>query len=102
MAVVFGARAYGSRRSWASSLILLPNGLLILTTRSDFARERHPTGGPVQVSPTPDGPVITFQLWDWDPDGRHYDMPHSSSNPTTTSTPSACGGRGHGRTREPS
>lgn len=61
--------------------VLRPNGLLIPTTRSDFARERHPTSGPVQVSPTPDGPVIIFQLWDWDPDGRHYDLQHIQLKP---------------------
>jgi SAM-dependent methyltransferase len=56
--------------------VLRPGGLLILTTRTDYARAEHPTTSPVQVTETPDGKVLTFQLWDWHCDGEHYDMQH--------------------------
>ena len=62
--------------------VLHPGGLLIVSTRSDFARETHPTISPPQVHHTPAGPVITFQMWDWHPDGQHYDLQHIQLKPS--------------------
>lgn len=61
--------------------VLRPGGLLLVGTRSDFLREAHPTTSPPQVHRTADGPVITFQLLDWHPDGRHYDLRHIQLKP---------------------
>lgn len=54
--------------------VLREDGLLLLTVRSyDGTR---PTSMPPQVSHTPDGRVITFQLWHWHEDGERYDLEH--------------------------
>lgn len=65
--------------------VLRPDGLLVVTTRSDFARESRPTASPVQVSRTPEGPVLTFQLWDWHREGSHYDLQHIQLKPDGSS-----------------
>jgi SAM-dependent methyltransferase len=62
--------------------VLRPGGLLLLSVRSELGRQTHPTSTPVQVSRTPTGRVITFQLWDWHPDGEHYDMEHIQLHPS--------------------
>jgi SAM-dependent methyltransferase len=56
--------------------VLRPGGLLVLTTRSEAVRETHPQWAPPQHRQGPAGRVITFQLWDWHPDGEHYDLEH--------------------------
>jgi len=61
--------------------VLAPGGLLVLTVRSDHARDTHPAHTPPQVTDTHAGRVITFQLWDWHADGEHYDMQHIQLHP---------------------
>jgi len=61
--------------------VLKPGGLLLLTKRPDEVRERHPTSTPVQVTHTPAGRVISFQLWTWHRDGERYDMEHIQLHP---------------------
>ncbi|MFI0451901.1 class I SAM-dependent methyltransferase [Actinomadura sp. 6N118] len=57
--------------------VLRDDGLLVITVRDyDEARRTHPTATPPQVSQTPDGQVITFQLWHWHEDGERYDLEH--------------------------
>jgi len=57
--------------------VLRDDGLLIITVRPyDDARLTHPQATPPQLSHTPDGDVITFQLWHWHEDGEHYDLEH--------------------------
>ncbi|MBB4944801.1 SAM-dependent methyltransferase [Kitasatospora gansuensis] len=57
--------------------VLRHEGLLLLTVRDyDEARRTRPTATPPQVSDTPDGQVITFQLWHWHEDGERYDLEH--------------------------
>lgn len=62
--------------------VLRPTGLLVLGVRSDLARQSHPVTSPVQLNRSPAGPVITFQLWDWHPDGQRYDMQHIQLHPS--------------------
>lgn len=62
--------------------VLRPGGLLVLTVRSEVVRRTHPTTGPVGVTHTPAGRVITFQLWTWQEDGEHYDMEHIQLHPS--------------------
>ncbi|WP_030605715.1 class I SAM-dependent methyltransferase [Streptomyces fulvoviolaceus] len=54
--------------------VLREDGLLLLTVRS--YNGTRPTSTPPQVSQTPDGRVITFQLWHWHEDGERYDLEH--------------------------
>ncbi|MFJ3670588.1 class I SAM-dependent methyltransferase [Streptomyces sp. NPDC090106] len=55
--------------------VLRDDGLLLLTLRDyDELRGARPASTPPQVSQTPDGRVITFQLWHWR--GEHYDLEH--------------------------
>jgi SAM-dependent methyltransferase len=63
--------------------VLRDDGLLLLTVRSyDEARQSRPTATPPQVSRTPDGEVISFQLWHWHDDGERYDLEHFQLVPT--------------------
>jgi SAM-dependent methyltransferase len=57
--------------------VLRNGGLLAITVRAyDESRRTKPTATPPQVVETPDGKVITFQLWHWYEDGEHYDLEH--------------------------
>ncbi|MFJ3793223.1 class I SAM-dependent methyltransferase [Kitasatospora sp. NPDC090091] len=57
--------------------VLRDDGLLVISLRAyDDARRAKPTATPPQVSETPDGQVITFQLWHWHEDGERYDLEH--------------------------
>ncbi|MEU7061501.1 class I SAM-dependent methyltransferase [Streptomyces sp. NPDC046197] len=57
--------------------VLREGGLLVITIRAyEEARRTKPTATPPQVTETPDGEVITFQLWNWHKDGEHYDLEH--------------------------
>ncbi|MFJ9152571.1 class I SAM-dependent methyltransferase [Streptomyces sp. NPDC102270] len=57
--------------------VLRGGGLLLLTLRDyDEIRRTRPGAAPPQVSESPDGRVITFQLWHWHEDGEHYDQEH--------------------------
>ncbi|WP_367322928.1 class I SAM-dependent methyltransferase [Streptomyces sp. HUAS ZL42] len=57
--------------------VLRDDGLLLLTVRDyDELRRARPRSTPPQVSQTPDGKAITFQLWHWHEDGEHYDLEH--------------------------
>jgi glycine/sarcosine N-methyltransferase len=62
------------RRAVANMAAKLPPGGLLLASIRDYnalARERPRTEGP-RVLDGPDGRRITFQVWDWAEDGRHY------------------------------
>jgi len=61
--------------------VLRSGGLLVLTTRSEAVRDTHPRWTPPQLREGPAGRVITFQLWDWHPDGEHYDLEHVQLHP---------------------
>lgn len=57
--------------------VLRDGGLLVLTLRDyDEIRRTRPVSTPPQVSHTPDGQAITFQLWHWYEDGERYDLEH--------------------------
>lgn len=57
--------------------VLREDGLLVLTVRDyDETRRTRPAATPPQVSRTPAGRVITFQLWHWHEDGERYDLEH--------------------------
>jgi ubiquinone/menaquinone biosynthesis C-methylase UbiE len=57
--------------------VLASRGLLILTVRDyDEARRSRPAATLPQVSQRDGGAVITFQVWDWHPDGERYDLTH--------------------------
>ncbi|MDH6133614.1 ubiquinone/menaquinone biosynthesis C-methylase UbiE [Kitasatospora sp. MAA4] len=57
--------------------VLRADGLLLLSIRPyEQARLTHPTTTPLQVSHTPAGRTITFQLWNWHADGQRYDVEH--------------------------
>lgn len=57
--------------------VLRDDGLLVITVRAyDETRRTRPTSTPPRVSQTPDGQVITFQLWHWHEDGERYDLEH--------------------------
>jgi SAM-dependent methyltransferase len=57
--------------------VLRDGGMLLLTLRDyDEIRRTRPLSTPPQVSRTPDGRVITFQLWHWHEDGERYDLEH--------------------------
>ncbi|WP_328871648.1 class I SAM-dependent methyltransferase [Streptomyces sp. NBC_00287] len=65
------AALHGMRR------VLRDGGLLTLTVRDyDEARRARPTATPPQVTETPQGKVISFQLWHWHEDGERYDLEH--------------------------
>jgi glycine/sarcosine N-methyltransferase len=53
--------------------VLRPGGLLLVSTRDyDRLRTTRPTSTPVHAS----AGAITFQLWQWHPDGERYDLTH--------------------------
>ncbi|HEV2783432.1 MAG TPA: class I SAM-dependent methyltransferase [Actinophytocola sp.] len=57
--------------------VLADGGLLITSTRPyDELREQRPGYSPPWKSTTPTGRSISFQLWDWHPDGERYDLEH--------------------------
>lgn len=57
--------------------VLRDGGLLMISMRDyEQARREHPTTTTPQVSRTAAGQAITFQLWNWHPDGQHYDLEH--------------------------
>lgn len=57
--------------------VLRRGGLLVVSTRPyDEILKSRPTSTPPQLTWSPDGRSITFQLWDWHPDGEHYDLEH--------------------------
>ncbi|WP_371792572.1 hypothetical protein OG285_27990 [Streptomyces sp. NBC_01471] len=57
---------------------LRPGGLLLLSTRRfGQLRREQPQSTPPQVRDgTAEDRTITFQLWDWHPDGERYDLEH--------------------------
>ncbi|MFE9424104.1 class I SAM-dependent methyltransferase [Kitasatospora sp. NPDC006697] len=57
--------------------VLRPGGLLLLSTRpyDELRRTRPPSTAP-QVHGSGPGRTVTFQLWDWHPDGERYDLEH--------------------------
>ncbi|MEW2399241.1 class I SAM-dependent methyltransferase [Streptomyces sp. NPDC046862] len=62
--------------------VLRDEGLLVLTVRAyDEDRRTRPVSAPPQVSDTPEGRVITFQLWNWHTDGERYDVEHFQIHP---------------------
>ncbi|MBD0841850.1 class I SAM-dependent methyltransferase [Streptomyces sp. TRM68416] len=57
--------------------VLRDGGLLLISLRDyDEARRTRPTAAPPQVTRTPTGRAITFQLWHWHEDGERYDLEH--------------------------
>jgi SAM-dependent methyltransferase len=57
--------------------LLRPGGLLIASTRDyDEVLATRPTATTPQDTGAGPDRVITFQLWHWHPDGRHYDLEH--------------------------
>jgi SAM-dependent methyltransferase len=57
--------------------VLRDGGLLVLTLRDyDEILAARPTAPPPQVAQTPEGRVITLQLWHWHEDGERYDLEH--------------------------
>ncbi len=54
-----------------------PGGLVLVSTRDyENARQVHPSGTPPQVSRADRLTTVTFQVWDWRPDGKQYDLEH--------------------------
>ena len=57
--------------------VLRPGGVALISTRDyDRARQDLPTSTPPGVHESPQGRVITFQLWHWHDDGERYDLEH--------------------------
>ena len=55
--------------------VLRGGGLLIISTRPyDEILASRPASTPPQLAQTPDGRVVTFQLWDWHDDAERYDL----------------------------
>lgn len=55
--------------------VLRRRGLLVLSTRPyDEILQTRPTSTPPQLTTSPLGRTVTFQLWDWHDDGQHYDL----------------------------
>ena len=66
---------------------LREDGLLIIGLRPyDELRAERRTATQPQVTRTPAGRVISFQLWDWHPDGEHYDFEHIQLHPASDSS----------------
>jgi glycine/sarcosine N-methyltransferase len=61
---------------------LREEGLLVIGLRPyDELRAERRTATQPQVTRTQAGRVISFQLWDWHPDGEHYDLEHIQLRP---------------------
>lgn len=57
--------------------VIRPGGHVLVSTRDyEQARHLHPTGTSPQVSRDGKSLVVTFQVWDWCPDGKRYDLRH--------------------------
>ncbi|WP_436851016.1 class I SAM-dependent methyltransferase [Streptomyces hokutonensis] len=57
--------------------VLRDDGLLVLSVRNyDEVRATRPASAAPQVSTTPEGRVVTFQLWHWHEDRERYDLEH--------------------------
>ncbi|NNN32338.1 class I SAM-dependent methyltransferase [Streptomyces sp. S3(2020)] len=57
--------------------VLRDGGLLVLTVRPyDELLAALPPAPPPQIAETPEGRVVTLQLWHWHEDGEHYDLEH--------------------------
>ncbi|MES5819936.1 class I SAM-dependent methyltransferase [Streptomyces sp. RG80] len=57
--------------------VLRDGGLLVLTVRDyDEILAAMPPAPPPQIAETPEGRVITLQLWHWHEDGERYDLEH--------------------------
>ncbi|MFF7446470.1 MULTISPECIES: methyltransferase domain-containing protein [unclassified Streptomyces] len=57
--------------------VLGEDGLLVLTVRDyDEILAVRPSAPPPQIAETPEGRVITLQLWHWHDDGERYDLEH--------------------------
>ncbi|MFE4329382.1 class I SAM-dependent methyltransferase [Streptomyces sp. NPDC056831] len=57
--------------------VLRPGGLLVISTRPyDEILRTRPVSTSPQLTSTPTGRTITFQLWDWHNDGERYDLEH--------------------------
>jgi len=55
--------------------VLRSGGLLIVSTRPyDEILRSRPASTPLQITPTPAGRAVTFQLWHWHDDGERYDL----------------------------
>jgi glycine/sarcosine N-methyltransferase len=65
-------RALGEMRR-----VVSPGGLVLVTTREyDRLRAERPPATPLSLSRGSDGLTVTFQVWEWWPDGEHYDLRH--------------------------
>lgn len=54
-----------------------PGGVVLVSTRDyERARVEHPPGTLPQVWRRADEETVSFQVWDWWDDGRHYDLQH--------------------------
>lgn len=49
---------------------------MVSTRDYEQARQVHPSGTPPQVSRRDGALTVTFQVWDWRPDGKRYDLQH--------------------------
>jgi len=57
--------------------VLRDDGVLLRTVRPyDELRRTRPASTPPQVTDTPAGRVVSFQLWHWHEDGERYDLEH--------------------------
>ncbi|MEW1679298.1 class I SAM-dependent methyltransferase [Streptomyces noursei] len=57
--------------------VLRGGGLLVVSTRPyDEIRRARPASTPPQLAASPHGRSVSFQLWDWHPDGERYDLEH--------------------------
>jgi len=54
-----------------------PGGLVLVTTRDyDTLRAERPVTAPLQLARAAGEVTVTFQLWEWWPDGERYDLRH--------------------------
>jgi len=67
--------------------VLRPDGILLISVRDyDTARRERQSSTQPSVRDTPDGRVITFQLWHWNDDYECYDLEHFQLLPTAADT----------------
>ena len=71
----------------AMSQTLREHGLLAIGLRPDgeIRAERRTSAQP-QVTRTPTRRVLSFQLWDWHPDGERYDLEYIQLHPAPDSS----------------